>query len=230
MDRYISIKVILDNVLDHPLLKDMSFERVINHTINFIRIVGCPRMFYEKTELVDIKDYRGLMPCDFNEIIQVRTKVDNSGSYNTFRYSTDSFHVSDSKQDSVDYTYKVQGSVIFTSMKEGTVEIVYNAIPVDCDGYPLIPDNSSFTRALELYIKKQCFTTLFDVGKITPAVYNNVLQEYAWAVGQAQSDLVRPTIDQMQAITNSLNTLVPRVNEHSTGFINNGSMEKIKLQ
>lgn len=67
------------------------------------------------------------------------------------------------------------------------------------------------------------------MGKINPQVYNQVCQDYAWAVGQAQSDLVRPTVDQMQSITNSLNTLVTRVNEHSKGFIDNGTMEKIRL-
>ena len=52
MDRYISLKQILDDVLDHPLLKDVSFERAVNHAVHFIRIVGMPRAFNEKTELV----------------------------------------------------------------------------------------------------------------------------------------------------------------------------------
>ena len=115
-------------------------------------------------------------------------------------------------------------------MKEGTIEIAYNAFAVDSEGYPLIPDNSTFIRALELYIKKQCFTVLFDLGKINQAVYQNVCQEYAWAVGAAQNDLIRPTIDQMESITNMLNTLVWRVTEHKSGFVNSGSAEKIKLQ
>jgi hypothetical protein len=38
----------------------------------------------------------------------------------------------------------------------------------------MIPDKSAFTRALELYIKKQCFTILFDLGRINQAAYNNV--------------------------------------------------------
>lgn len=59
-------------------------------------------------------------------------------------------------------------------MKDGEIEIAYRAIAVDEDGYPLIPDRSPFTRALELYIKKQCFTILFDLGKINQAVYSNV--------------------------------------------------------
>lgn len=230
MDRYISLKQILDDILEHPLLEEVSFERAINHAVHFIRIVGMPRGFNEKTDLVEIENYRGLLPCDLDSIIQVRTHCENGHNHEVFRYSTDSFHMSEHKGDAADLTYKVQGGVIFTSMKEGTIEIAYKAIPVDSEGYPMIPDNSSFINALELYIKKKAFTVLFDLGKITPQVYNNVLQEYAWYVGQAQSDLVRPSIDQMQAITNSLNTLVPRVSEHKSGFVNDGAQEKIRLQ
>lgn len=230
MEKYISLKQILDNLLDHPMLREVSFERAVNYTQSFMRIVGCPKIFEEKTAIIEIEDYRGVLPCDFNEIIQVRTHNTCDDNYKVFRYSTDNFHMSDNKQDSFDLTYKIQGNVIFTSMKEGTIEIAYNAFAIDSEGYPLIPDNSAFIRALELYIKKQCFTVLFDLGQINQAVYQNVRQEYAWAVGQAQSDLIRPTIDQMQAITNSLNTLIWRTTEHNNGFVNNGSAEKIKLQ
>lgn len=230
MDKYISIKVILDNILDHPLLKDVSLERAINHTINFIRIVGCPRMYTEKTEVIPIENYRGLLPCDLDEVIQVRMKSGDGISHRVFRHTTDSFHMSEAKEMSEELTYKIQGGVIFTSLKDGSIEIAYRAIPIDSEGYPLIPDNSSFTRALELYIKKQCFTVLFDLGKITPTVYNNVLQEYAWAVGQAQSDLVRPTIDQMQSITNMWNRLLPEMTGgHNTGFKNEGTREHINI-
>ena len=230
MEKYISLKQILDNILDHPMLREVSFERAVNYTQSFMRIVGCPKMFEEKTAIIEIEDYRGVLPCDFNEIIQVRTHNTCDDNYKVFRYSTDNFHMSENKQESFDLTYKIQGNVIYTSMKEGTIEIAYNAFAVDSEGYPLIPDNSTFIRALELYIKKQCFTVLFDLGQINQAVYQNVRQEYAWAVGQAQSDLIRPTIDQMQAITNSLNTLIWRTTEHNNGFVNNGSAEKIKLQ
>ena len=231
MDKYISLRQVLDDILDHPMLKDVSFERAVNYTVHFMRIVGCPRMFEERTALVEIENYRGLLPCDFNDIIQVRThRSCDRKNYGVFRHTTDSFHMSDNKQDSFDLTYKIQGNIIFTSIKEGIIEIAYNAFAVDSDGYPLIPDNSSFIRALELYIKKQHFTVLFDTGKINNAILNQTLQDYAFAVGQAQSDLVRPTIDQMESLTNSLNTLITRVSEHRSGFVNNGTQERIKLQ
>ena len=46
--------------------------------------------------------------------------------------------------------------------------MAYRALPVDGEGIPLIPDNSVFYRALEAYVKKNWFTILFDLGKISP--------------------------------------------------------------
>lgn len=229
MNNYISIKVALDNLLSHPMLKDVTFERAVNHTVTFIQLVGMPRIFLEKTAVIDIDDWRGLLPCDIYEILQVRTTAECNHRHKIFRYSTDSFHMSKDHHRSYDLTYKTQGNVIFTSMKKGKIEVAYYAFATDSEGYPLIPDNGSFLRALELYIKKYYFGILFDQGKITPQIYNQTLQDYTWAVGQAQSDLVNLTVDQMQSLTNSLNTLIPRVNEHSKAFVNNGTMEKLRV-
>lgn len=232
MNGYVSIAEIMDNLLQHPLLQDLTLERAVNYAQSFIQIVGMPNMFIEKTEEIKIKEYRGVLPCDFYEIIQVRFigKHYNETVQDAFVYSADSFHMSHNKTRDNNLTYKIQGNCIFTSLKEGTIEIAYRAIAVDDDGFPLIPENSSFIRALELYIKKQCFTVLFDLGKISQQVLSNTQQEYCWAVGAAQSDLVRPSLDQWQAFTNSWNTLIQRTTEHKYGFKNNSIQEQIKLQ
>ena len=228
MERYISIKEVLDNLLDNPLLQDLTLERVVNYTVDFIRKVGMPKVYIEKTANLEIKEYRALLPCDFHKMIQVRTF--NDGYSQVFRSSTDNFHFSNDKGDSHDLTYKLQGQAIYTSMKNGIIEIAYQAIPVDCDGYPMIADNSSFREALELYITKRRYKILFDTGKIRGDVYSSTCQDYAFAVGQAQTSLIMPTIDEMESITNSWNTLIPRVTEHKMGFINNGSKEILKVQ
>ena len=227
--KYISIRQILDDLLEHPLLKDLTLERAVNHTINFIRIIGMPPVFEEKVVTLEVVDYRAQLPCDLYKINQIRLKEDG-GDRGTFRYSTDTFHMSDKDQHFPAYTYKTQGGILFSSKRECTIELSYQALSVDQDGYPAIPDNSTFINALELYIKKKHFTILFDMQRISPAAYQNVQQEYAWAVGQCQSDLIRPTIDQMESITNMWNTLIPRVHEHTHTFIGNGSKEILKLQ
>lgn len=75
--------------------------------------------------------------------------------------------------------------MIYTSIREGEIEMAYRAVMVDEEGYPMIPDDGVFPVALSLYIKKKHFTVLFDMGKISQQVLNNTQQEYCWAVGQA---------------------------------------------
>lgn len=220
----------MDKLTRHPLLADISFETVVDYTVDFIRIVGTPKSFLEKTEEIEIKNYRGVLPCDFYQMIQIRTvECNNNKHSHSFRYSTDSFHMSDNKPKRSDLTYKIQNNVIITSIENGIIEIAYKAMPIDDEGYPLIPDNSTYSRALESYIKLQWFTILFDTGKISPQVLNNTQQQYAWHVGQAQTDLIRPTIDEMQSITNMYNKFLPDItSDHFHGFINEGTGERIK--
>ena len=228
-ESYTNIRLILDKIMRHPLMRDISLETAVDYTVDFMRIVGVPSMFMEKTEVVEVKNYRAKLPCDYYQIIQVR-KINGPA----FRYSSDSFHMSEckdnNKRDLADLTYKIQGNLIYTSIEEGEIELSYEAIATDSEGYPLLPDNSSFTRALELYIKKQWFTILFDLGKISPAVLQNVQQEYAWAVGDCQTEFNRLSIDKAESFYNSWRTLLLRDTEHRTGFRNNGTKERLKLQ
>ena len=228
-ESYTNIRLILDKIMRHPLMRDISLETAVDYTVDFMRIVGVPSMFMEKTEVVEVKNYRAILPCDYYQMIQVR-KINGPA----FRYSSDSFHMSEckdnNKRDLADLTYKIQGNLIYTSIEEGEIELSYEAIATDSEGYPLLPDNSSFTRALELYIKKQWFTILFDLGKINPNVLQNVQQEYAWAVGDCQTEFNRLSIDKAESFYNSWRTLLLRDTEHRTGFLNNGTKERLKLQ
>lgn len=235
MAGYTNIKLIMDRLTRHPLLQDIPFETVVDYAVDFIRIVGTPPSFIEKTQEIDIEEYRGKLPCDFYQVIQVRlaSSCDHS-NYDpnkklVFRHTTDSFHMSPNKHKVTDLTYKIQGTCIFTApLRNGTIEMAYMAMPIDDEGYPLIPDNSAYSRALEAYIKREWFTMQFDQGKINQAVMAKADQDYAWAVGQAQTDLIRPTIDQMESISNMWNTLVERDQDHRKGFVHGGSMEYIK--
>ena len=220
-ESYISVKYILDKIMQHPLMQDISLEQVVDMSISFMRIVGMPRMFTEKVVRITIDKYRVLLPCDYYQTIQVRIPGGHA-----LVYSTDSFHMSNKGNSS---TYKIQGNIIYTSIESGELELAYLAISTDADGYPLLPDNSSFTRALELYIKKQWFTILFDLGKITSAVLQNTQQEYAWAVGDCQSEFNRMSIDQMEAFSNSWRTMILRDHQHSSGFIGDGTRQTLNI-
>lgn len=209
-EQHLSIKKILDSCLRHPLMQDLSLETAVDYTIDFMRIVGMPGIFTEKVEKLTIEKYRALLPSDYYQVIQIR--IPNGIA---LTYSTNSFHMNGNGNPS---TYKIQGNIVYTSLESGELELAYLAITTDDSGFPLLPDNSSFTRALELYIKKQWFTILFDLGKINPTILHNVQQEYAWAVGDCQSEFNRMSLDQMETFSRSWRSMIINNYNHSSGF------------
>lgn len=236
MNQTTNIRRILDRAMRHPMLRDIPFETAVEYAVDFISLMGTPALYEEKTAVVEVHDWRGLLPCDFESMIQVRMAVTKrNGAWckpfpfpPVYRYSGHSFHMSKAKPNSNytgELTYKIQGMVIFTSTKDADVEIAYRAFATDEEGYPLLPDNPSFLRGLENYIKMQWFTIKFDMGEISQQVFANAQQEYAWAAGDAQSEFSRLSLDEAQTLFNSFKTLLPRNNEHWRAFFDNGSTE-----
>lgn len=221
-----NIRRILDRVMRHPMMKDIPFESAVEYAVDFIQLMGTPAIYDEKTAVINIEDYRGQLPCDFAQMIQVRElNDDETRPVATYRYSADSFHMSNVHAPIPSFTYKIQGMCIFTSTQNAKLEIAYRAFATDEEGYPLLPDNVSFLRGLEAYIKLQWFTIKFDMGEINVSVFNNVKQEYCWAAGDAQSEFSRLDLDKAETLFNSFKTLLPRTNSHFTGFFDDGARE-----
>lgn len=243
MEKTTTIKRCADRIKRHPLMQDIPFETILDYLVDFIRIIGCPGLFLEKTETLKVDNYKAALPCDYVSMIQVRAemrrrpddpKLAYNSSFVTYRYATDSFHLSNDKRrvglGGTDYTYKIQGGVIYTSTKDRPIEISYRAIAVDNEGYPLVPDSPVFLRAFTAYVKKEWFTILFDLGKVLPAVLQNAQQEYAWSVGACETEFHRLTLDKAESMYNIWSNLIVRANEHRHGFANAGSKEYITIQ
>ena len=230
--QYINIRNILDRLLRHPLLQDTTLEQVIQYTLDFIGTFGMPKMYQDKQSTISINDFRGQLPCDCIAINQI--KECESGK--CLRSMTDSFAPREIMDRTTaekyvqELTFKTQGQIIYTSFKNGNILISYKSIPIDPEGYPLLPNNSVFLRALEAFIKKELFTVLFDMGKIQPAVLQNTQQQYAWLAGQLQSEYTIPSISEMESLKNMWCTLIQRVSEFNDGFNSLGNKEYFKLQ
>ena len=222
---YVSVKEILSRVMRNPLLQDLSIEAAIQYTLDFFAAMGLPNIYADKVTTICIDNFRGVLPCDLIAINQVRLARNGV----CLRAMTDSFNGTH-PDDNGELSFKTQGSVIFTSFKTGDIEISYKAIPTDDGGLPLLPDNPVFLKTLELYIKKEWFTILFDMGKISPAVLQNTQQEYAFKAGQCNNEFMIPSVSEMEAFTRMYNTLIPRVNEFNKSFRHMGDREYIKMQ
>lgn len=223
---YTSVKEVISRVMMHPLMSDITLETVIQYTVDFISIMGLPSTYLDKYAIIEIDDFRGKLPCDLVSIDQVRI----SGKNIYLRSMTSNFTWGVYNENYADeYSFKTQGTIIYTSFKNGEIEVSYKAIPVDDDGFPMIPDNSVFLKALELYIKKEWFTILFDIGKISIQVLQNTQREYAFKAGQCNNEFIIPSVSEMESITNMMNQLIPRFREFENGFRALGIKEHINI-
>ena len=249
--QYTSIRRVLDNLMDHPMLRDVTLEQAVRYTLRFIQLHGYPKLYEDKIVDVDIKDFRGLLPCDLISIIQVkdlstgvclRAMTDNftpglvphtpppplhKDLMNNAKPPKD-WYIPRGREYREEPAFKTQGRVIFTSFPEGKVGMAYKAIKTDDDGFPMIVDNENFLAALEAYIKKQVFTIKFDTGKISAGVLQNAQTEYAWAAGELDSEFTVPSQSELEALTRSINTLIPRIREFDNGFRNLGNREYLR--
>lgn len=224
---YINIRELLSRVLRHPLLQDFTLEQAIQYTLDFIGLFGFPELYKDKEVVVPICEYRGELPCDLISINMVRDT--QTGLY--LRSMTGVFNPGGKYYNHLrqEPQFKTQGRVIITSFPEGEVEISYKAIPVDDEGLPLLIDNTKYLKALELYVRCQLFTVLFDMGRISPQVLQHTEQEYAWAAGQLSEEFKTPSVSEMESITNLMNQLIRRPSEFFNGFERMGNKEFNKV-
>ena len=130
------------------------------------------------------------------------------------------------------YTYVVlPGSgYIKTNFRSGYLMISYQAVPVDSEGYPMIPDDESFEEALYWYINMKLTYPEWKAGRVRDAVYYDTRNSWNFYRKQAYAHAMMPNTDQLEAIKNAWVRLVPQINEHDTFFSHLGERQVIHNQ
>ncbi len=222
--QFVSLRNILSRVARHPMLQDIDLEAGIQYTIDFFAIVGVPQILEDRQDCVEIHNFKGTLPCDTIQIIQVRDEK----SKLPLRSMTDSFN-SHSRRVPSGATFKTQNRTIITSFREGKVLVSYKSIKTDADDIPMLPDDPIFLQALEAYIKKVRFGVLFDTGKIKSDVLNHAEQDYSWKVGKCINRFKMPSYSEMQTITGMMHRLIPSTREFEAGFKGLGDREHYNI-
>lgn len=116
-------------------------------------------------------------------------------------------------------SYTLNDNYIFTSFKDTyKVLLAYDAFPIDKDGFPLIPDNIKFKKAVQAYIVMKADYILWRQNDLDERIYNHSEREWLWYVGAAHTAGVMPSVDQLESIKDMAVRLIPRINQHRYGF------------
>lgn len=230
--KLVSIKVVADMLMQNPLMKDLNWEFIVSNAVECMRIIGTAPMFVSKREIVEISNHKGSLPLDMIKPTSVM-RVTDDGDLAPMHVGEDTMHnhydaFGSAPSDNGGYTYSFNNSKIFTNYESGKALIVYDAIATDEECYPLIPDNAELIRALRAYIKYVWFDILNDLDKISDRKLNKAETDYSFYVGQAQSNLQMPSIDEMEALVNSITKILPSRSEHRNRFQFLASQEYLK--
>ena len=124
--------------------------------------------------------------------------------------------------------YIIDGNYIKTEFKTGIIYIVYYGIPVDDDGFPLVPDDISFDQACMWYIiSRLVLGGYMFADRNMGFTYCQRLADYY--ISQARGKAAMPDIDQMENIKRMWVRMIPEMNRHSTFFNNLNAPESLRF-
>lgn len=171
-----------------------------------------PRQFFVENSVVD--EGEEYLP-DLSDVYIETAKKFSNYALEPMLYSMDNmflrYHCADidfNVNPSCGNTYQVNKNYIYTNFEEGLVEMAYMRIPLDDEGYPLIPDNESWIKACEFEIAYRVFYRDFIAGRLPQAVFMTIERDRDWYVAQAGNTDKIPTQDEAHAwLNNALNPL-----------------------
>ena len=228
-----SVGNILWKVLKQPIVQDLKYEDAAEYAIEYLRLIGAPLAFEDKVIRIKLNNYKGLLPSNLITLKGIEYADCECNGGVAMRYASNIYHTDiendrNCKNTTQEYTYITQNNVITTSMKDGWINISFNAIATDDFGYPLIPDNESFKVGLEYYIIHRTLEGLWSMGKITDKVFQYYEQKRHYYSAQATNSMTIKNMDQMETMMNAVNRMIINVNPQETFYKNFGVKETIK--
>lgn len=115
-------------------------------------------------------------------------------------------------------TFDINNSYVTFNVESGRACMAYWAFPIDEDGFPVIPDDAKYKRAIQNYLIHKVDYRLWRQGFIPEQIYRESENQWLWAVGSASNHVKMPSYEQMETIKNALITLVPKFHSYGTFF------------
>lgn len=225
---YISIKEIMWDLLKNPLLSNLTLEDASTSAYSLIKLLKIPTTLTNSVVKCKVNDYRVRVPENTIEVLGVRLVLSDN-TYKALNYGVNPYHTAEKRGCALEHTYVVQNCNITTSFEKGDVEIAIKQMATDEEGYPLIPDNESFIKAIKYSIMEEFIEPLWLMGKVTDKAFNRIEQQRLWYVGQASSLTTKVVnYDHLDTAMKGVNRLIVNTRPKDTFWIGHGETEKIK--
>lgn len=219
---------------DLGINSEINIGHVVEWVAEILEKIGTYYQYTEIKECLDLVDGKVKLPCNFYRLKDI--------SYQNYTLYWASEGIATNYQCNGctipkccgDYTFYINDSYIITDIRteNGATEtspklcITYLGVPVDDEGYPLIPNDVHFMEACAKYVTYMLDYRDWRKGQIADKVIEKSEKDYLWAVGAAKGSANMPNASQLENLKNIWLKLVPSTDEYSRNFINVGKQER----
>jgi|TARA_R110000737_G_C14583325_1_gene486118 hypothetical protein len=248
--KYVSVYEIIEGVYrDSGIQEELDIWDVIEWSGEALELIGAGVSYVNLVGEICLKDHRAKLPCNFHTLEQISYNgsplplcsgtfgaISTSASNTTTNYidgkkvDSENFPTSDLNTGNRGNCYYINDNFVVTSFATGCLLLAFKGVKVDKEGFPMIPDNVSYKKAIKSYIQTMVDRIWWRRGSLSEAVYRDSQQDWEWYVKQARGSISMPNLDQMENIKNQWVRLKPNINSSKTFFTDLANPEHRKLK
>ena len=157
-----------------------------------LELIGAGLAYEELIAEVCVKEHRAALPCNLHILdsvsyngnplkqctgtfgaISTTPSVTGSNYIDGKLVDTDNFPMQGNNQNSGRDCYYVNDNFIITSFDKGCLLLAFRGIKIDDEGFPMIPDNVSYKKAIKSYISMMIDRIGWRTGAVAEAMYRD---------------------------------------------------------
>ena len=244
--KYVSVKEIIEGVYrDTGTHEELDIWDVIEWAGEALELIGAGTSYEELVGEVCVSEHRAPLPCNFHILESI--------SYNGFPLSLcsgtfsaisttptstgtnvidgkevdkDNFPLTGVTKEPSGDCYYINDDFIITSFASGCLLLAFKGIKVDEEGFPMIPDNVSYKKAIKAYITMMLDRLGWRKGTMQENAYRDSQRDWEWYVKQARGAANMPNLDMMDNIRLQWLKLKPSQTAHRTFYTDLGNSER----
>jgi hypothetical protein len=229
IEKFTSIQEVIGKIYrDLDLQDESKWEDMVEWAAEALEQIGVRGQYVHKAVEIEVDNYRAALPCDLYKIVGIEYQGEAlrklTGNFDTI-YRTDEQR--DKLKSTSYHGYTVNDAWLNFNFEKGTINFAYIGVPVDKEGFPLIPDSISYKEAIEKYIVMKLHYPKFIMETINPNTWESMKNDWHWFCSQARGVGNMPNADTYESIKNMWNRLKPMMNEHRLFFNKLGNTERI---
>lgn len=246
-NKKISVKNIIAKVYqDLQIGSEVSTGAIIEWSAEVLNKINVYSQLDPRYACIKVENYKAEIPCDLvylNYIGKDGIQLTKSSGGDIFNFIDTSdpkpYAYNERKMTNIPFVngmnhrnklgeqFIFENGWIKTSFKEGSLYIQYQAMPMDEDGFPLIPDHESFRDAIFWYIAHKIFYIRSISEDRFWRFYKDADEKWRYYVNQSGAEAMMPDLSTLENLKRNYISMIPKINSYSQFFSNLNNSPRI---